>query len=225
MMHTIDPDAPADKPETEQMRVIHRALTREFTALPGLVERVAAGDTARARLLGAHLTLVLDMLHEHHEAEDELIWPLLHERVPMDDDLIDTMEHQHQRIAATIDAVRAILPIWSGTAAPTATDDLAARLRELEKNLAVHLDLEEEAVLPLVHQHLTVPEWRAPQKHAMAHGPRRLRDKLLAVGIVLDGASPREQAWFRAEMPPPARLLWRLTGARQYAAHRRAVAA
>ena len=59
----------------------------------------------------------------------------------------------------------------------------------------------------------------------MTHGQRRLRDKLLTSGIVLDGASPREQAWFLSEMPPPARLLWRLTGAKQFAAHRRALAA
>lgn len=224
-MQTIDPNAAPGKPETEQMRVIHRALGREFATLPGQVERVAAGDTARSGLIAAHLTLVLGMLHEHHEAEDELLWPLLHQRVPLDNELIDTMAEQHHGIAVAIDSVTAIERAWSGTADPTARDELASRLRQLEQILVAHLRLEEEAVLPLIHEHLTVPEWRAPQKHAMAHGPRRLSDKLLTAGIVLDGASPREQAWFLAEMPPPARLLWRLRGAKQYAAHRKAVGA
>ena len=224
-MRTIDPNAPADKPETEQMKVIHRALTREFALLPGQVEQVPEGDTARAEVIGAHLTLVLGMLHEHHEAEDELLWPVLHQRVPLENELIDTMESQHHAIAEAIDAVNEAQEVWTRTADAGARGALSTRLRQLEKVLAEHLTLEEEAVLPLIHENLTVAEWLAPQKHAMDNSPGRLTDKLLTAGIVLEGTTPRERAWFMAEMPPPARVLWRLIGARQYAAHQRSVRA
>lgn len=219
----INPEAPADKPETEQMKVIHRALTREFALFPALVAAVPAGDTARARRVAAHVELILGMLHEHHEAEDELLWPVLRARVPLERGLIDTMEAQHHAIAAAIGEVEAALPLWTAAAGADERASLVPHLHDLEKVLAEHLALEESEVLPLIHEHLTVPEWLAPQAHAMKHGPSGLSAKLLLAGAVLEEASPREQAWFLGEMPPPARVMWRLFGARQYANHVRAV--
>jgi iron-sulfur cluster repair protein YtfE (RIC family) len=219
----ISPEAPADKPETDQMKVIHRALRREFALLPGLIEATPGGDVARARALGGHLTLVLGMLHEHHEAEDQMLWPLLHQRVPLEDDLVTTMEAQHQTIAGIIAVIEAALPGWTTDAGVAQRDTLTAESRRLDAALAQHLGLEEKEVLPLIHEHLTVAEWVAPQKHAMQHGPRGLSGQLILAGLVLEDATPREQAWFQSEMPPPARVLWRLIGVRQYANHVRAV--
>lgn len=219
----INPDAPVDKPETQQMKVIHRAMRREFAQLPDLVGAVPAGGTDRARLIADHLGLVLGMLHEHHEAEDALIWPVLTARVPLEEELISVMEKQHHVIAEAADEVAAELPAWTADAAPATRDRLAEALRSLGRALTEHLDLEEGAVLPLVHEHLTVPEWRAPQKHAMKHGPRTLDGKLTLAGMVLEDATARERAWFLGEMPAPARLLWRLRGARRYEEHVRRV--
>jgi hypothetical protein len=219
----INPDAPANKPEIQQMKVIHRVMRREFTQLPALIAGVSVGDTARAHLLGNHLSLVLGMLHDHHEAEDELLWPVLRERVPIEKDLIGVMEVQHQAIADAVGTVAAALPAWTADAKAPARDRLADALRDLGPALTEHLDLEEDSVLPLIHDHLTVPEWLAPQKHAMKHGPKTLTGKLTLAGMVLEDATPRERAWFLGEMPAPARLLWQLMGARQYDAHARLI--
>ena len=99
---------------------------------------------------------------------------------------------------------------------PATRDRLAGGLRDLGAALTEHLDLEESAVLPLIHDHLTLSEWLAPQKHAMKNGPKSLSAKLTMAGLILQDATPPERAWFLHEMPPPARLLWRLIGARQY---------
>ncbi|GHB11666.1 hypothetical protein GCM10010330_77180 [Streptomyces tendae] len=221
----INPDAPADKPEIQQMKVIHRVMRREFAQLPDLVANVGVGDKVRARLLGEHLSLVLDMLHEHHEAEDELLWPVLVQRVPLKKDLIAVMETQHQAIGDAVEAVAARFPEWTAQAGAAARDLLTDALRDLGPALTEHLDLEEEEVLPLIHDHLTVPEWLAPQKHAMKQGPKTLTGKLTLAGMVLEDATPRERAWFLGEMPAPARLLWRLRGARRYDEHVRLVRA
>ncbi|WP_165956579.1 hemerythrin domain-containing protein [Kribbella antibiotica] len=221
----INPDAPADKPETQQMKVIHRAMRREFAQLPELIAVVPAGDTARARLLGDHLALMLGMLHEHHEAEDELLWPLLVERVPLQQALINLMEQQHEAVAQAIGVIEAELPRWTADANLASRDSLTGSLRDLEAALVEHLDLEETEVLPLIHDHLTVLEWEAPKRHAMKNGPKSLTSKLTMAGIVLEDATPREQAWFLNEMPPPARLLWRAFGARRYQAYKQSVRA
>ncbi|XVU28996.1 hemerythrin domain-containing protein [Actinoplanes sp. CA-054009] len=211
----IDPLAPADKPETAQMVVIHRALRRELALLPGLIAAVRPGDTTRATLLGRHLALVLHMLHDHHEAEDELLWPILEHRAPMSDDLVATMIEQHRVVESAVASITRELPKWTARAGDPAP--LAETLGRLREALEEHLDAEERSVLPLIHEHLTVAEWKAPQAYAMAHGPKALTDKLLQAGLVLEEANPREEAWFLAEMPPPARLLWRLMGRRLYA--------
>lgn len=224
-MMLIDPNSPLDKPETQQMKVIHRAMRREFAQLPELIAAVPAGDVARARLLGDHLSLVLVMLHEHHEAEDELLWPVLTERVPLEKELIEVMRQQHDVIARAVAVVEAESPTWTVNASPTARDRVAGALRDLGPSLTEHLDLEESAVLPLIHEHLTVPEWLAPQEHAMKHGPKSLTGKLTMAGMVLEDATPRERAWFLSEMPAPARFLWRVLGVRRYETHVRAVRA
>jgi hemerythrin-like domain-containing protein len=212
-----------DKPETEQMVVIHQALRREFTLLPALVAAVPDNDTGRARTVSEHLTLVLGFLHDHHEAEDELIWPLLRQRVPMNNDLIDTIEKQHRTVADAIHAIQASLPAWSAHAAAADRDRIAETLRVLDTALTEHLDLEEQQILPLIHQHLTVPEWLAPQHYAAQHGPKSLSGKLTVAGLVLEDASPPQRAWFMSMLPPPARVLWRLVGARRYTAHVRQI--
>lgn len=219
----INPDAPTDKPEIQQMKVIHRAMRREFAQLPDLIAGVRTGDTDRARLLGKHLSLVLGMLHEHHDAEDEMLWPILVQRVPLEKDLIAVMETQHEAIGGAVADITAHLAAWTVEAEGAARDLLSDALRDLGPALTEHLDLEEKEVLPLVHDHLTVPEWLAPQKHAMKHGPKTLAGKLTLAGMVLEDATPRERAWFLGDMPAPARLLWRLRGARQYEEHVRLV--
>ncbi|TDD30194.1 hemerythrin domain-containing protein [Nonomuraea terrae] len=219
----IDPAAPPDKPETAQMKVIHKALRREFRLLPVLASQVAGHDTKRAGELASHATLVLGMLHEHHESEDTLLWPLLRQRVPLEKPLVETMEEQHHVVAELIGALQEDLPAWSRGADTQTRDRLADCLRRLWAALEEHLDLEERAVLPLIHEHLTVPEWLAPQHAALANGPAGLTAKLLLAGVVLEDATEREQAWFLHSMPPPARVLWRLFGKRMYAARTAAI--
>ena len=87
----IDPSGPPDKPETAQMVVIHKAFRREFGLLPAEVGVVPAGDTQGAARIAAHAEMMIGTLHEHHDSEDQWLWPLLHERVPQRDPLIDTM--------------------------------------------------------------------------------------------------------------------------------------
>ncbi len=47
------------KPDVNEMLVIHRVFRREFVALPTLIRGVADGDTARAAVVADALRLVL----------------------------------------------------------------------------------------------------------------------------------------------------------------------
>ena len=56
----------------------HAAMRQEF----GLLAEVAAKplDPAHAALAEDQVALVLEVLHHHHTAEDDTIWPMLRER-------------------------------------------------------------------------------------------------------------------------------------------------
>ena len=45
--------------DVSDMYVVHRVFRREFVLIPQLVRQVAAGDTARAAVVGEHARLIL----------------------------------------------------------------------------------------------------------------------------------------------------------------------
>jgi hemerythrin-like domain-containing protein len=219
----INPSAPPDKPETAQMVVIHRVFRREFALLPTVVSAVPEGDTAAAGRSATHAGTLFAMLSEHHESEDQFLWPLLHQRVPLERTLIDTMEAQHAGVTDLLATVEGGMRTWASSADAVSRDRLATDLTLLRDVLDEHLDLEEKEVLPIIHDVLTVPEWEAPQRHAEEAMLTGFRPRMMLAGMVLEDATPAEQTWFLGQLPRPARLVWRLVGTRMYGAYTREI--
>ncbi|MGY1495151.1 hemerythrin domain-containing protein [Streptomyces sp. QTS52] len=197
------------------MVVVHRVFRRESALAPRLVRAVADGDTARATLVAAHLTDYVMGLRHHHSLEDELVWPLLHARA-VDGELVDRMEEQHQRIDRSLAVVAEWLPAWLSEANPMAREELALALVEHHAVLIEHLDDEERLLLPLVADHLTVAEWDLVRRRGLEQLPRN--KVLLALGAILEDATPQERADTLSKAPFVGRLLWRTVGRRRYAA-------
>ncbi|MFD7136365.1 hemerythrin domain-containing protein [Streptomyces sp. NPDC059894] len=208
------------RPYTHEMVVVHRVFRRESALLPRLVRAVPDGGTARAAEVAAYLDEYLTGLHHHHTVEDELIWPLLRARAA-DDGLIVRMEEQHERIDHSLAAVTEWVPAWGRTADCVAGEELALALDEHRRVLLDHLDDEERLVLPLVAEHLSVAEWDAVGRRGLETVPRN--KLMLALGALLEEATPQERAYFLGRAPLAGRLLWRAVGRRQYAAACRAV--
>lgn len=201
-------------PAIWEMVVVHRVFRREFRLAPELIRQVAPGDTERAATLAAYLSEILAGLHHHHEAEDKLLWPVLLRRVRLEGVLIRTMEEQHERVAGHISVLEELLPAWRAEADADRRDRLADTLTLLHDELLVHLDQEEERILPLVAAHLTKAEWDTLSEYARAQLPK---DRLLInLGALLEDATAWEREAFLRLMPMAARFLWRLVGQRQY---------
>lgn len=207
--------APTD---TREMIVVHTAVQREFRLAPDLVRGVAADDLRRAGTVAAHLRLLLDLLHEHHEGEDRLLWPLLRERLP-DPTALDRAEAQHAAIGAAVETVSAELPVW--TRAPATRDALVDGLERLHDLLIEHLDAEERELLPLVAAHVTPQEWNAVGEAARAATPR---PKLLLVfGMLGYEADPAVMAVMLGDAPRPVRAGLGYLAPRAYARYARRV--
>src|ERR1700742_5147724 len=98
------------------MAIVHRVLRTELHNAPELVRDVDVGDTKRSAIVGGHLKFIMAALHNHHAAEDELIWPKLRARAPAQSAEIARMVDQHRGIAETVASVQAILEPWSMSA-------------------------------------------------------------------------------------------------------------
>lgn len=209
----------AERTDTWDMLVVHRVFRREFRILPALVRAVPPGDTDRAEVLGQHLANVASGLHHHHRAEDELVWPLLLDRARMHTELIHRMEAQHERLHEPLARIDVLLPRWRASADVEDRDALADVIAQAAVALDEHLADEEREILPIIEQHLTPAEWRAVGERGKESIPPG-RMALVFLGAILEEATPAEKARFLAELPWPARVLWRLLGARTYAASR-----
>ena len=204
-----------DRPDTHEMYVVHRVFRRETALLPRLVRNVRAGDTDRARFVAAHYRDYALGLHHHHTAEDLLIWPLLLARVDLEAELVLRMEKQHEVVAAGLEQVAALLPEWERTASPAAGEAIARALEQHRAALVEHLTDEENHLLSLIEQHLTVAEW---EKLGQRFAEETPKDKLLFfLGALLEEATPQETADMMRNLPMPAKLIWRIVGKRQYA--------
>ena len=207
-----------DRPDTEEMVVIHRIFRHGFATLADLARGVPRGDTDRAAAVARHVEVLLNELHHHHSSEDEYLWPRLLDRAEPDAVLIGRMEEQHKLVAGHIDHLRRMLSTWR--TAPSGPE-LADTLDELNLALTAHLDEEEKEILPLVRAHITSAEWR--ELGEASFGRFTNDEKLIALGQMLDVATPAEAAKLFGTLPLAVRLMWQIVGRRRYARYMSAV--
>jgi Hemerythrin HHE cation binding domain len=160
------------------------------------------------------------VLHHHHAAEDDLIWPKLHARMPLRVRTICRMEDAHRAIAASVDTVLTAGSAWAKTGAPSAAQQLRMAIDELIGCVDAHLDDEEREVVPLIEECITATEW----KKASARGASFLRTHprlgLVLAGYIFEGASDGDKQRFLAGVPSAARMMWQLVGTRIYEGYR-----
>ncbi len=201
--------------DSRDMFVVHDMFRRQFTAIPGLVSEVPAGDAAQVAIVAGHVEWMVTFLHAHHQGEDEFVWPKLLERIPTNiDPLIMTMEAQHAALAQALDDLAAKAAAWRATSAGPERDALAGAATELLGRIAEHLGMEEREVLPLIDKYLTEKEW----KKVGGSGLKKMSFGQLKVafGMILNGAGPEQVTIMRDTLPLPAWTFFSLTGPRAY---------
>ena len=203
------------------MVVVHKALRRELSLLPGIVGAVAAGDRRRSARIGRHARLVLTFLREHHDSEDRLLWPVLRSRAPRSGLMVGIVEEQHRLIADLSVDCQPEFTSWSHTGDPDQRNRIVEELSELGRALLASLDFEESNMFPAIRQHFSVHEWSELQKQAIDNSASGPRARLILAGVALEDATPLEGAWFMKMMPSPRRLQWHAFGGRWYVRYAR----
>jgi len=123
------------------MYAVHDALRRDLQLVAPMTARSEGWD------------LFERLLHAHHVAEDDALWPVVRETLAgrtEDLALLDEMAAEHDALGPLLEIIDDALD--RGESAAGARADLAARLQE-------HLVHEEEAALPLIDRTLDEEQW------------------------------------------------------------------
>lgn len=215
-MSAIGPEQ--DLLDTREMLVVHSLFRRELRLAGEVVRLVPDRERLRARLVSRHLQLVERVLHDHHAAEDRLLWPLLTARVADDlAPLVELMEAQHQEVDGLLEQITEQRPAWAEDPTTSRGQQLATLYDRLYAGLVEHLDAEETRVLPLVARTITKPEWAALGEAGRKGIPRRHMP--LVFGMLIQDSDPEIVATMLAPAPLPVRALVPRLGRRAYRKH------
>lgn len=203
------------------MAEIHRLYKSGFGEGPTLVEGVREGDAAHANVVAEHLSTLSASLHAHHEFEDGRFWDPLTERAPACALHVDRMRRQHAEMLVHLEALDSTLPVWRTTGRSADAEPIREALAGINAALAEHLPDEEENVVPVMESVLTQKEVDAAGAHGRKATPKGQMFPML--GGILAAQPDAGTEFLQKNVPPPARLLWRLLGKRRYDAYRQAL--
>lgn len=205
--------------DTSDMLTIHALFRRAFTDAPVLVRGVRDSDIGRMGHVAGHVRELAGALHRHHLGEDLLLWDTLEQRAPSCALHVGLMRAQHSATAQQLERLDGLMAAWEAGAGATERHAVAALLDEVRDTLLAHLGQEETQILPMASTVMSQREWDLLHEHGMAAIPK---DRMfLQLGWILEVVPAGEQSgWLRTNLPAPARVLWRLVGRRQFAAHR-----
>jgi Hemerythrin HHE cation binding domain len=179
------------------MLAYHDALRRDLKQIARMEQRSDGWD------------LFETLLHVHHTAEDDALWPVVREAVAGQADdlaLLDEMEAEHAALSPLLEAIDEGLE--RGDSAPQARAEMATKLQE-------HLSHEEDAALPLIDATLTVEQWMAFGQAATERlGPNMAK----YLPWLLDGADEDTTARVLTVIPPPVQEMYRNEWQPAYAA-------
>ena len=205
------------------MEIVHRAFRRESRLLTELVAAVAPGDTARAKVIADHFRDYRLGLNNHHEGEDELLWPPLLSRVDLEADIVLRMEAQHERVAATLTSWTPRSRRGRRPPEPTSATPSWPPSPITGRSCSSTSTTRRTALLPLAAEHITEKEWASLGDHMVASTPKLTL--LTLFGLVLEDATPAERATLLSVLPAPVRGIWHVIGRPRYARHIRRVRA
>lgn len=200
--------------QTDDMKMIHTMFRREFSLAGPMIRHVTPGNRAKATKVAGYLSQLVTALHHHHHGEDTILWDTLVERSPGCAIHVGLMKQQHAQVAALLEQVDGLATAWTADPTEANREALAALLDTISATLNEHLGQEEDEILPVATTSLYQSEWNRLGEEGLAAIPKNRR--LVQLGYILEDATPEQRASLLARVPPPARLLFKLIGRRQY---------
>lgn len=156
------PEGPLDM---QMMYLMHHAFRRDLDAFAGAVRGTPVDDRRTWRLLAERWELFAEVLHKHHTAEDDLIWPALMSLGSAEDVVVlEAMEAEHAEIDPLLESCAAGFRRLAQRADEDARAALAVRVSAARESLRRHLGHEESSAIAILQRLVDADRWAAIER-------------------------------------------------------------
>jgi Hemerythrin HHE cation binding domain len=200
------------KLDMSMMFAMHDALRRDLERVGRIAGRLD-DDPAKRLRAAAGWELFKRFLVNHHESEDEALWPALRAAVAARPDqaaLVDALEAEHAVIDPLLAAIDAAAADPDG-----GHERFGGLVDELIIELSAHLTHEEKDGLPLIDIAVTEEQW---QHFNSVNAERNRPDAAMFMPWLFDGADPQRLDALLGKFPPQMLTVFREQWAPAYAA-------
>lgn len=162
------------------MYVMHHAFRRDLADFRSAVRNTPVGHAEVWAALVRRWDFFAEVLHHHHQIEDDHIWPVLVARATADDRLddvatLEAMETEHEVIDPSLAACETGFVAMTERPSADRRNALDVHVTALHEALTTHLAHEERGALPLVQATMTADEWARSEAAARrAYGLRMM---------------------------------------------------
>lgn len=184
--------------------MIHRALLRELDRVQGFVE---TGDLTAAR---KHWWFFSEVLHDHHEWEDEYLFPIIRRRStdPAELATLDALAAEHEQMHAALDTCDDDFRGGGSLPAGTVED-----LKALRLVVAAHCAHEEADGERILGKYVTAEDMKPFNDRN-----RKSKHSMVVFPWIADGGSPADKKVYDV-LPAPLRLFLKPLMVRKYKAY------
>jgi hypothetical protein len=204
-----------DGPTTPDLRIgylEHRSMRADAARLVELVGAARPDQAGRLEALAGWYARYEAAIHDHHHAEEWVIYPALLERDPSFAEADGQLEDQHQVLADRLQVANESLTGLAGATGggrwEREREEAAKAAAALKAIVDTHTADEEAIAFPRYAAHFTAAEYAGLNKAALKLVG--LRSFVFAGPWVLDHATPGERAELLGEQPLLLRVIYRL---------------
>ncbi|MFI7419474.1 hemerythrin domain-containing protein [Nonomuraea sp. NPDC049684] len=189
-------------------RITHRAMRADTRRLAEVMSAIAAGEQQagqeRLRAIATFTAKLCAGIHHHHQAEDNVLWPVIVRSAGAEVDLSDLTD-DHAALDPLLEEITA-------AAAQLGSDGQAARrmaksMAALADLLDEHIEEEERLIFPVVAKYVSEADWQKVETEVRKGG-----DASFDLPRIAQYARPEELAELRRLAGPVLVVLLALMG-------------
>ena len=189
--------------------LIHSAVRRDLARFAGALASFPDGSARRAQQLHAAWKYFYGELDYHHHGEHDIAWPAL-ESVGVPKATLDQMDAEHERLGEALGTADTAFATLANTPNQASANDAAVAIANLKGVVDEHLLHEEAELEPVYQAKKSTPEMKAMGRKFSKRNAKEAGDFF---AWIQNGATPREQAALRTNVPAPiVAILTRLLG-------------
>lgn len=164
-MNTVTPRRAGENvPDLTLYAVAHRGMIADTRRLADLVAGLVNDQIPADRAIAIHryVAAICDEIHQHHDREDRIVWPVVAASAGAAFDL-DPLSDDHRRLDPLLDRIRESAAGYA-TDPAAHTHTLARHLGDLRDLLDEHIAQEEIDLFPILLRHVSQQDFAAAER-------------------------------------------------------------